>query len=135
LEERAEPDPLLLLIAMPVRPEAELQASTHRILGLRPDLLSTVLTNLFERFPMLTLTCLEGMVIAGIPTAQLLHTRAAQVLWDRGQKEGLDMGREEGESQGEFKVPLRQLNRRCGPLSDARTASSRPCRWSCWRPG
>jgi len=54
------------------------------------------------------------MVIAGIPTDQLLHTRAAQILLDRG--------RQEGEAQGEAKVTMRQLNRRCGPLSDATTA-------------
>ena len=54
------------------------------------------------------------MVIAGIPTDQLLHTRAAQVLLDRR--------RQEGEAQGEAKVTLRQLNRRCGPLSKATTA-------------
>jgi len=54
------------------------------------------------------------MVIAGIPTDQLLHTRAAQILLDRG--------RQEGEAQGEAKVTMRLLNRRCGPLSDATTA-------------
>ena len=58
------------------------------------------------------------MVIAGIPTDQLLHTRAAQILLDRGREEG----RQEGEAQGEAKVTLRLLNRRCGPLSDATTA-------------
>ena len=50
------------------------------------------------------------MVFAGIPTDQLLHTRAAQNLLDRGRQEG------------EVKVTLRQLNRRCGPLSAATTA-------------
>jgi hypothetical protein len=54
------------------------------------------------------------MVIAGIPTDQLLHTRAAQDLLDRG--------REEGKAQGEAKVTLRLLNRRCGPLSEVSTA-------------
>ena len=58
------------------------------------------------------------MVIAGIPTDQLLHTRAAQMLLDRG----LEEGREEGEAQGEAKVTLRLLNRRCGPLNEATTA-------------
>ena len=58
------------------------------------------------------------MVIAGIPTDQLLHTRAAQILLDRGREEG----RQEGEAQGEAKVTMRQLNRRCGPLSDASIA-------------
>jgi predicted transposase YdaD len=66
------------------------------------------------------------MVIAGIPTDQLLHTRAAQDLLDRGRQEGEAQGeargRQEGEAQGEAKVTLRLLNRRCGPLSEATTA-------------
>ena len=61
------------------------------------------------------------MVFAGIPTEQLLHTRAAQDLLDRGRQEGEARGRQEGEAQGEAKVTLRQLNRRCGPLSEATT--------------
>jgi hypothetical protein len=63
---------------------------------------------LFERFP--TFTPEEIMVIAGIPTDQLLHTRAAQILLDRGR------------ALGESAVTMRLLNRRCGPLSDATTA-------------
>ena len=66
----------------------------------------------FKRFP--TLTPEEIMVIAGISTNQLLHTRAAQDLLDRG--------REEGREEGEAKVTLRLLIRRCGPLSEATTA-------------
>ncbi len=112
LGQQADLDPWLTLLTLPVRPEAELQTSTQKILELRPDLLSTVLTMLFERFP--TLTPEEIMVIAGIPTDQLLHTRAAQMLLDRG--------RLEGEAQGEAKLTLRQLNRRCGPLSEATIA-------------
>ena len=112
LGQQADPDPLLALLALPVRSDAVLGPSTQQILERRPDLLSTVLTMLFERFP--TLSPEEIMVIAGIPTDQLLHTRAAQDLLDRG--------RQEGEAQGEAKVALRQLNRRCGPLSDATTA-------------
>jgi hypothetical protein len=50
------------------------------------------------------------MVFAGIPTDQLLHTRAAQDLLDRGRQEGED------------NITLRQLSRRCGPLSEATTA-------------
>jgi predicted transposase YdaD len=105
-------DPMLTLLTLPVRPEAQLRVSTPQILERRPDLLSTVLTILFERFPTRTLE--EIMVIAGIPTDQLLHTRAAQDLLDRG--------RQEGEAQGEAKVTLRLLNRRCGLLSEATTA-------------
>jgi len=128
LGQQADLDPLLALLTLPVRPEAELKASTQQILARRPDLLSTVLTMLFERFS--TFTPEEIMVIAGIPTDQLLHTRAAQILLDRGREEGRQegeaQGRLEGEAQGralgEANVTMRQLNRRCGPLSDASIA-------------
>ena len=113
LGQQAELDPLLAMLTLPVRPEAELQANIQQILELRPDLLSTVLTMLFERFP--TLTPEEIMVIAGISTNQLLHTRAAQDLLDRGRARG------RGE-EGEAKVTLRLLIRRCGPLNEATTA-------------
>jgi predicted transposase YdaD len=124
LGQQADLDPWLTLLTLPVRPEAELPASTQQILERRPDLLSTVLTMLFERFP--TLSPEEIMVFAGIPTDQLLHTRAAQDLLDRGRQEGRQEGEVQGEARGralgEAAVTLRQLNRRCGPLSDATTA-------------
>jgi predicted transposase YdaD len=116
LGQQADLDPLLALLTLPVRPEAQLKISTPQILERRPDLLSTVLTILIERFPTFTLE--EIMGIAGIPTDQLLHTRAAQDLLDQGREEG----RQEGEAQGEAKLMLRQLNRRCGPLSETTTA-------------
>ncbi len=112
LGQQADLDPLLTLLTLPVRPQAELPASTQQILEHRPDLLSAVLPMLVERFP--TFTREEIMVIAGIPAKELRHTRAAQ--------QWIEEGRQEGEAQGEVKVTLRQLNRRCGPLSDATTA-------------
>ena len=108
LGQQADLDPLLNLLTLPVRPENELKLSTQQILERRPDLLSAVLPMLVERFP--TFTREEIMVIAGIPAKELRHTRAAQQ-WI-----------EEGEAQGEAKVTLRQLKRRCGPLSEATTA-------------
>ena len=116
LGQQADLDPWLTLLTLPVRPEGELKRSTQQVLERHPELLSAVLTMLFERLP--TLTTEELMVFAGIPTDQLLHTRAAQMLLDRGREEG----REEGKAQGEATVTLRQLNRRCGPLSEATTA-------------
>ena len=116
LGQQADLDPLLTLLTLPVRPEAELPASTQQILERRPDLLSTVLTMLFERFP--TLSPEQIMVIAGIPTDQLLHTRAAQDLLDRGRQEGEARGR----AAEAAAFTLRLLNRRCGLLSDATTA-------------
>ena len=54
------------------------------------------------------------MEIATIPAKDLRHTRVAQ--------EWIEEGRLEGAAQGEAKVMLRQLNRRCGPLADVTTA-------------
>ena len=70
------------------------------------------------------------MVIAGIPIEEIRHTRAVQD-WlaegrQEGRQEGEAKGRQEGLQEGEAreaaKMTLRQLNRRCGPLSEATTA-------------
>ncbi len=86
LGQQADLDPLLTLLTLPVQPEAQLKRSTQQILEHHPELLSAVLTMLIERLP--TLSTEELMVFAGIPTDQLLHTRAAQDLLDRGRQEG-----------------------------------------------
>ena len=113
-------DPMLTLLTLPLRPEAELKPITQQILEHRPDLLSAVLTMLFERLP--TLTTEELMVFAGIPTDQLLHTRAAQDLLAEGRQEGEARGEARGRAAEAAAVALRQLSRRCGPLSEAATA-------------
>lgn len=112
LGQQADLDPLLALLTLAVRPEAELQASSQQILDRRPDLLSAVQLILLERLPRLTREDL--MEIATIPAKELRHTRVAQ--------EWIEEGRQEGRQEGEVSVTLRQLNRRCGPLSDATTA-------------
>lgn len=101
-------DPLLCLLTLPVRPEAEIQTATQQILGPRPDLLETAVSILMERFPLLTRK--DIMEIATIPAKDLRHTRAAQ--------EWIEEGRQEGEAA----FCLRLLNRRCGPLSETTTA-------------
>jgi len=105
-------DPLLKLLTLPVRPEAELEVCSQQILASRPDLDAVVLPMLMQRFPELSRE--EIMVIAGIPHEELRHTRAAQ--------EWLAEGRQEGRQEGEAAVTLRLLTRRCGPLSEATTA-------------
>ena len=120
LGQQADLDPLLSLLTLPVRPEDELKLRTQQILERRPDLLSAVLPMLVERFP--TFTRKDLMEIATSPSKELRHTRVAQ--------EWIEEGRQEGEAQGEARgraaeaaaVTLRQLNRRCSPLSEATTA-------------
>jgi len=120
LGQQADLDPLLNLLTLPVRPEAELQLTTQQILERRPDRLSAVLPMLVERFP--TLTREEIMVIAGIPAKELRHTRAAQQWIEEGRQEGEAQGEARGRAAEAASVTLRQLNRRCGPLTDATTA-------------
>ena len=55
------------------------------------------------------------MEIATIPAKDLRHTRAAQEWIEEGRLEGEARGR--AAQAGAF--TLRQLNRRCGPLSEA----------------
>ena len=109
LGQQADLDPLLTL---PVRSDAVLVASSQQILVRRPDLFPAVQTILLERLPLLTREDL--MEIATIPAKDLRHTRVAQ--------EWIEEGRLEGAAQGEAKVMLRQLNRRCGPLAYVTTA-------------
>jgi predicted transposase YdaD len=54
------------------------------------------------------------MEFATIPAKDLRHTRVAQ--------EWIEEGRQEGRQEGEAELAIRQLDRRCGPLSDATTA-------------
>ena len=124
LSQQPNLDPLLNLLTLPVRPESELAASSQQILARRPDLDTVVLPMLVQRFPQLSEE--QIMVIAGIPREEIRHTRAVQD-WlaegrQEGLQEGLQEGRQEGRQEGEAAVTLRQLNRRCGPLSEATTA-------------
>ena len=61
------------------------------------------------------------MVFAGIPTDQLLHTRAAQDLLDRCRQEGEAQGEARGRAAEAAAFTLRLLNRRCGPLTGSTT--------------
>jgi predicted transposase YdaD len=120
LGQQADLDPWLTLFTLPVQPEAELKRSTQQVLERHPELVSAVLTRLLQRLP--TLTTEELLVFAGIPTDQLLHTRAAQDLLDRGRQEGEVQGEARGRAAEATAFTLRLLNRRCGPLSEATTA-------------
>ena len=73
-----------------------------------------------QRLPQLTEE--QIMVIAGIPWEEIRHTRAVQDWLAEGRQEGLQEGLQEGKAQEAAKMTLRQLNRRCGPLSEPTTA-------------
>ena len=120
LSQQPDLDPLLNLLTLPVRPESELAASSQQILASRPDLDTVVLPMLVQRFPQLTEA--EIMVIAGIPREEIRHTRAVQDWLAEGRQQGRQEGEAKGRQEGEAAVTLRQLNRRCGPLSETTTA-------------
>jgi predicted transposase YdaD len=116
LGQRPGLDPLVSLLTLPVRPKPEIPGATDQILKPRPDLVEAVLSILGERFPHLTRE--EIMALINLPTDHLRDTRFGQELLAEGEARG----RQEGEALGETKLALRQLNRRCGPLSEATTA-------------
>ena len=120
LGQQTELDPLLALLTLPVRPEAELVPSSQQILVRRPDLFPAVQTILLERLPLLTREDL--MEIATIPAKDLRHTRVAQEWIEEGRLEGEAQGEARGRALGEATVTLRLLSRRCGPLSEATSA-------------
>jgi len=106
LSQCSDLDPLLNLLTLPVRPEAELRQNSRQILASRPDLDGVVLPMLMQRFPHLSSE--EIMVIAGIPLDAIRHTRAAQ--------EWLAEGEARGKAEEAARVTLRLLMRRCGVL-------------------
>jgi predicted transposase YdaD len=132
LGHQADLDPLLSLLTLPVRPEAELQASSQQILERRPDLLSAVQTILLERLPFLTRE--DFMEFATIPAKDLRHTRVAQEWIEEG---GWKAGRRGG-WKGCWKAKPRSLFA-CSTVAAAPSVTplqpgSRRCRWSNWKP-
>jgi len=105
-------DPLVGLLTLPVLPKPDIRSATDRILKPRPDLVEAVLSILGERFPHLTRE--EIMALINLPTDHLRDTRLAQ--------DWIEEGRLKGEARGEAKLALRQLNLRCGPLSEVTTS-------------
>jgi predicted transposase YdaD len=113
-------DPLLSLLTLPVLPKPEIRSATDRILKPRPDLVEAVLSILGERFPHLTRE--EIMALINLPTDHLRHTRLAQDWMAEGEARGRLEGEARGRTAEAAAVALRQLNRRCGPLSEGTSA-------------
>jgi predicted transposase YdaD len=113
-------DPLLGLMTLPVLPKPEIRGATDRILKPRPDLVEAVLSILGERFPHLTRE--EIMALINLPTDHLRHTRLAQDWMAEGEARGRLEGEARGRTAEAAAVALRQLNRRCGPLSEGTSA-------------
>ena len=121
LGRQAEHDPILTLLTLPVLPKPDIPGATEQILQPRPDLLEPVVSILGERFPYLTRK--EIMAFINLPTDHLRDTRFGQELLEEGRLEGRQEGEARGRAAEAAAVALRLLNRRCGPLSAATTAS------------
>jgi len=107
LSRQPDLDPLLNLLTLPIRPEAELAANSRQVVARRPDLSAIVLSMLGQRFPQYSEDQL--MQIAEIPREEMRHTRLVQ--------DWLAEGRQDEAAS----MTLRLLNRRCGPLSETTT--------------
>ena len=120
LGRQAEHDPILTLLTLPVLPKPDIPGATEQILQPRPDLLEPVVSILGERFPYLTRK--EIMALINLPTDHLRDTRFGQELLEEGRQEGEARGEARGRAAEAAAMAIRQLNRRCGPLSAATTA-------------
>ena len=132
LARRADLDPLLALLTLPVQKEPDLGPCAQRIVALRPDLIELIVPILSERFQGLSPT--QIMATLGISKDFWRHTRAFQDILAEGRQEGVELGRQEGREEGRelgleegrrreaSALALRQLERRCG-LLDVPTSS------------
>ena len=116
LARRADLDPLLALLTLPVQKEPDLGPCAQRIVALRPDLIELIVPILSERFQGLSPS--QIMATLGISKEFWRHTRAFQDILAEGREEG----REEGRRREASTLALRQLERRCGSL-DAPTSA------------
>ena len=62
-------------------------------------------------------TIQELCAMGGITLEDFTQSVAYREIFGRGEARGVALGEARGEAQGEAKVTLRQLARRCGPLS------------------
>jgi predicted transposase YdaD len=120
LARRADLDPMLALLTLPVQKEPDLGPCAQRIMALRPDLIELIVPILSERFQGLSPS--QIMATLGISKDFWRHTRAFQDILAEGREEGLEKGREEGRRREASTLALRQLERRCGSL-DAPTSA------------
>jgi predicted transposase YdaD len=124
LARRADLDPLLALLTLPVQKEPDLGSCAQRIVALRPDLIELIVPILSERFQGLSPSQL--MATLGISKDFWRHTRAFQDILAEGRQEGVELGRQEGREEGRRReastLALRQLERLCGSLDAPTTA-------------
>jgi len=116
LARRADLDPLLAQLTLPVQKEPDLGPCAQRIVTLRPDLIELIVPILSERFQGLSPSQL--MATLGISKDFWRHTRAFQDILQEGRQEG----REEGRRREASVLASRLLERRCGSI-DASTGS------------
>ena len=118
--------PLTRVLSLLLQPEAEVprttgslrqQATTDPVAA---EVLPLIPAILITRFRDRTLQ--EICTMGGITLEDLSQSRAYQEIFGLGEARGVALGEARGESRGEAKLALRQLNRRCGTLSDATTA-------------
>lgn len=109
--------PLLRALALLVQPEAQIPASSAAIraevagTAQEQDLADVIAATLISRFNGRSISQLCAM--GSITIDEFTQSVAYREIFGRGDAQG----EARGEAQGEAKVTLRQLSRRCGPLS------------------
>ena len=118
--------PLLRALALLVQPEAQIPASSAAIRAevagtvQEQELADVIAATLISRFNGRSINQLCAM--GSITASEFTQSVAYREIFGHGLQEGEAKGRQEGLQEGEAAVTLRQLNRRCGPLSEPTTA-------------
>ena len=106
------PEPQVLNLANALRQRAAADPLAAEVLPLIP----AILLSRFNDRPIQ-----EICAMGGITVEDFTQSRAYQEIYGLGEARGEARGEAAG-GRGEAKVTLRQLSRRCGPLTDATTA-------------
>lgn len=108
-----QPEPRVLAIANDLRQQAITSPRAAEVLPLIP----AILLSRFNDRPIQ-----EICAMGGITLEEFTQSRAYREIFGQGAAEGEARGEARGRAAEAAAVTLRQLNRRCGPLSDATTA-------------
>ncbi|MFM9104950.1 MAG: DUF2887 domain-containing protein, partial [Cyanobium sp.] len=118
--------PLLRALALLVLPEEQIPASSRAIraevagTAQEQDLADVIAATLLSRFNGRSISQLFAM--GSITASEFTQSVAYREIFGQGRQEGRQEGEANGRQDQAASMALRQLNRRCGPLTDATTA-------------
>ncbi len=111
-----EPESQILPVTTALREQATADPLAAEVLPLIP----AILLARFNQRPIQEICAMGGLTLD-----DFTQSRAYREIFGQGEARGIAEGEARGRAEGEATVTLRQLNCRCGPLSEATTAQIR----------